>query len=273
MRIKLRRLTFFVAATFLAGTQFALGGPVNFYAFNGSLTDTGSSPITLAYSTNDSSQTPVYSNNVPAGYTGQSLSLDGNNSVAIGTPSSSQTVDAPYTFDAWVNVADLKNPRTFFGTRTGSDTSFDVKFGTVGQNGQGTDTGIHGDIGTGGGWLNTGADSAAFAYTPGTWYNVAYVVDTSSYTIYINGVESATNSLGGTALLYDMTHTLNIGNAGGGSNEYFSGDIFNLGIWNTALSAAEIQALASPVPEPTSFALLGLAAVGMAVVARRRRAG
>ncbi len=249
----------------------AIPVPVDSYNFTGSnLMDGGTNGNNLTAGGADAASVS-YSSNVPAGFTGQSVSLDGANFLYSANTNS---VSGSFTLDLWVNlstsVASTGGAHTFFGTRGPNDASFDAKLGNLG--GSSTVSGIHGDIGTGvtnGSWLTTAADDP-YTYNTGTWYNIAYEVTPTGYTIYANGNSVGSGSYGtNTPLLYDVNHTITIGdaaNTGGNAGEYFKGLIYDVNIYNSALSQSDIRTL---VPEPGSLALclLGLPAI----VARRRR--
>jgi hypothetical protein len=145
------------------------------------------------------------------------------------------TINSQFTVGAWVKPLDDTNPISIFGTRS-VDYGFDMKF-------QSGDT-IHGDIGNGTSWITTTAD-ASFSYTTGTWYHVIYVVNATSYTIYVNGnnVDSGTYA-SDTPLFSNATHNIYIGQSGAsGDNEFFNGSIDEAMVWNRALSSSEIQDL------------------------------
>jgi hypothetical protein len=101
---------------------------------------------------------------------------------------------------------------------------------------------IHGDIGTGTGWLTYSAD-ATYSWSQNNWYHIAYVVNSTSYNIYVNGnlVGSGTYNTA-TPLLYDSTHNLKIGWSGY-TGEYFIGIIDEVMIYDRALSATEVTTL------------------------------
>ena len=102
-----------------------------------------------------------------------------------------------------------------------------------------------------------------------TWHHIAYVGDSTSREIWIDGVEVDTDTSVGTAVFNGNFEI-------GGDDrfgEYVTGLYDDIAVWNEKLSDADIAALfagASPlvVPEPSSLALIGL---GGLLIARRRR--
>ena len=75
--------------------------------------------------------------------------------------------------------------------------------------------------------------------TSGIWHNACYVESSlSSRTIYLDGGSDATNT---TAANYSGLNSLNIGAFN--VIENFSGEIAEVGLWNTALTAPEIASL------------------------------
>ncbi len=101
-----------------------------------------------------------------------------------------------YTVSEWVKLNN-QNGTTLFATRTGGDTTFDMQY---------TSGVIHGDIGSGGGWLNTAANSGAVSLPTGTWNMVTYSVGFGGYNIYVNGVSRPLSGSGiawGAAKLVD----------------------------------------------------------------------
>ena len=150
------------------------------------------------------------------------------------------SVSGSYTIGMWVNssVGDGGPTATFFGTRSGSDQSFDVKF-------QGN-TVIHGDIGTGSAWLDTSADAGNFDYQAGQWHHIAYSVTPTGYTVYANGFALNSENFGpATPLLFDATHDIAVGAARVNLSENFSGFVDEVKIHDTSLAAAQVQQLAA----------------------------
>lgn len=144
------------------------------------------------------------------------------------------SLNAPFTISLWVKPNSAAGTIGLIGSRSPSDASFDLKL----QNGNQ----IHADIGTGSSWITTAAD-ATFPYSTGTWYHIVYVVTTTGYSIYANGKLLATGSFASTTpLLYNSTHTLNVGYTSCCS-EYFNGVIDDVRIYNRALNTSEVQQL------------------------------
>lgn len=111
----------------------------------------------------------------------------------------------------------------------------------------------NGVVGFGVGNPNTTLPSAV-SINNGQWHHVAVTRTSSSglMTVYIDGVQSATTN--GPTGVRDAPAAMRIGSilSGGG---FFSGSIDEVRIYNTVLSAAEINALANPIaaPQITSF--------------------
>ena len=77
-----------------------------------------------------------------------------------------------------------------------------------------------------------------------TWYHLAGVFDdtNNTYKVYINGAEVLSDT-GFTWTPQAGTGTLHLGSTG--SSQYFDGQLDDVRLYNRALSAAEIQALAA----------------------------
>ena len=140
-----------------------------------------------------------------------------------------------------------------------------------------TDTGADCIIGTrnGGTWhkidLAGTSNWAGVSYpnlADDTWHHIAYVGDSTSVRIYIDGELKGTDTS-------TPTTTFNGPLEIGGTSRYTedtTGLMSDVAIWNEALTLDRIQALAAggPVPEPATMALLGIG--GLLVLRRRRRA-
>lgn len=118
------------------------------------------------------------------------------------------------------------------GSRSPQDHAFDLKYKPAGY--------LHGDIGDGAGWITTTADASTIFQT-NVWYHVACVATTNGYAIYQDGVQLTNASYASAApLLFDVNHVLNLGR--GHPNEYLTGEMDEVRIWNVARTGAEISA-------------------------------
>ena len=119
-----------------------------------------------------------------------------------------------------------------FGTRFGSDITFDVKFQYT--------QGLHGDVGNGSEWLST-----AVNYFPGiklgNWYHIVYAVQTNKTEIYLNGKLGTTITYNGTPLLMKSNQNMRIGVSC--DSEYGKKEIALVRIFNYALSSSEVKTL------------------------------
>ncbi len=122
------------------------------------------------------------------------------------------------------------------------------------------------------GFYSNDTQSTGPAIAANTWYNVAWVYNASTQTqsIYVNGELATNGSSGGHPAFAGTGETATIANDCCGGQ--LKGDITHLFVWGgTALNQDQIRQ-AMLLPEPSSFALIGFAAVGLLVAARRRRA-
>ena len=137
-----------------------------------------------------------------------------------------------YTASAWVYANPFTADNGILGTRFGGDQTFDMKL-------MGNSL-IHGDIGNGGGWLDTNAD-ANVSLNANTWYMVTYSGSSTGYAIYLNGVQVGSGGLSSAPLSMQQGQTLGIGQCAPG--ELFTGLIDEVSIYNTALSASDVAAI------------------------------
>ena len=97
------------------------------------------------------------------------------------------------------------------------------------------------------------------------WYNFAVTWTGSAYTFYANG--ASLGSVSNSDPIPTASAPLTIGESEGLG--FLNGRIENVGIYNVALSASQIAALAS-VPEPASVVMLGLGLLGILALGGRR---
>ena len=93
-----------------------------------------------------------------------------------------------------------------------------------------------------------------------TWTHVAVTADGSNYQFYVNGVaHDGEFSTGSYNAPPSVTANANVGRQSAAGVRRFNGSMDELRIYNSALSASEIGALAGAAPEPAeTFAFLGL---------------
>jgi autotransporter-associated beta strand protein len=197
-------------------------GVVARYAFDGDTTDASGNG-------RDGALTGVGAGFVPGRF-GQALELTGSQYVAVPFDAGLQLTN--FTVSAWVRMT--ASPGTFgiVGTRFGGENTFDAKIQA---------TLLHGDIGSGTGWLTTAAD-AAVALPIDAWQMVTYVVTANGYRIHLNGAQIAAGAFAGVPLFMKAGQTLGIGNDYSGG-EYMNGLIDDVNIYGRALTASEIGAL------------------------------
>ena len=90
-------------------------------------------------------------------------------------------------------------------------------------------------------WKVTTGDN----FTAKTWHHVVATSNgIGTMAIYIDGVsQTLTSSGSGDGTIQNTTSKVIIGASGNGTYKYFDGSIANVGIWNRALSASEIESI------------------------------
>lgn len=177
-----------------------------------------------------------------AGQYGQAFNLNGSNSIAL-----SGSVNGPLnitgaglTVAAWVNLNTYSSPNS-------NQAIFD-KYFSGGFNGYMLGVANSGHLT---GFLSTTVTGASFFSVDGgvpvgvnTWAFVAMTYDGATARLYLNGVQTASVPLTGN--ITPNGFDARIGNDNGGATTYgLNGRIDNLSVWNRALSASELVALAA----------------------------
>lgn len=130
-------------------------------------------------------------------------------------------------------------------------------------------TAPNGQIRVGDQWTSTGEPFSA----PGVFAHYAVTVDpgTSSTFLYVDGALAASRTF---AIAVSASGTTTrLGRQFDPFDEYFAGAIDEFRVYSGALTEAEVSTLAAPVPEPSTFVLIGAGFAGLAVWRRRRADG
>jgi RHS repeat-associated protein len=180
-----------------------------------------------------------------AGQIGGAASFNGSSQINIAT---SGALSGAFTIEAWAKPVGWNGygDAGVYGSRRPQDASFDAQL---------TPSGVHGDIGTGGYWLTTGAD-AGFSDALNVWHHLVYAATASGYSIYADGVLKASGSLSAAPLLYDANHILMIG-TGGYPGDTFNGVIDEVRVSSTARAADWIAAEYNNQSSPATFYAVG----------------
>jgi len=213
------------------------------------------------------------------GLFGQAASFNGIGSVGSGRGirvphSNSLNLSSAMTLAAWVNPTNANDPNVGVIFKGDLDFSFGAYDLLIGHFPSGQPGNIVDRAGT---LLNNdsvNAVSPAQAINLGAWQHLATTFDGSDLRLFINGVEVASTPFTGT-ITQEMS-PLWIGQRFD-PRFLYAGLIDEVRIYDTALSSSEIAALAefpaspSPVPEPSSLALLGIGAFCLVGFRLRRR--
>ncbi|MEI7780475.1 MAG: LamG-like jellyroll fold domain-containing protein [Planctomycetota bacterium] len=151
-----------------------------------------------------------------------------------------------FTVSAWIWLTEPPAYSGILGTRHGGDHTFDVKVNA---------DQVHGDIGTGGNWIQTavnfgardvGTDGQGGRLKVGRWYLVTYVIDDAAKQcrLYLGGDLKKTIPYKGTPRLMKSDQTLRIGCSS--HDEFMDGVIDDVKIWNLPLTDAQVRSLARP---------------------------
>jgi len=146
---------------------------------------------------------------------------------------STGSLTGTFTVECWVLDHKPNLGGTILSSRITNDFGMDIKFRQAKR--------FHADIGDGSKWLVKNAN-ATYAYQGDTWYHLAYVVTTNSYSIYVNSKleDKAAIFPAGNPMLYDASHGLCIGMDNRDADD-LDGNIAELRIWQTARTQNQIE--------------------------------
>jgi hypothetical protein len=109
----------------------------------------------------------------------------------------------------------------------------------------------------------------------GNWYLLGLTYDGLNQFAYLNGVQLGNiENVGLPASItpYQFTDPLKIGIDINSAGPWFQGYMYDVTLYNAALSASEVSQLYA-IPEPSTYALFGIGAIGLLMVLRRKRTG
>ena len=179
----------------------------------------------------------------------------------LGFATTSSTGEA--SLSMWINPAALTNDMRLFSQLTGG-------VGQAGAAGLFTGGGIQ--VWSGSAWQIA---MPAGNLTTGSWQHLAFVWTNDSVQAFLDGTPFAPATARFDYAAADFGLGARFLNAYGTG---FDGIYDDVSVWNHALSLSEVTTLASgasllaaPVPEPSSFLLLGMGAVGLMNNRRRKR--
>jgi hypothetical protein len=170
---------------------------------------------------------------VPPVANSYSLSLDGTDDHAEVTGSSEIQISYPLTISAWIYPtanASSNNIRTI------------ISWGSAAE-GQGRIFGLLDSTNNLAFWAYQSSLNSTTTLSLNTWYHVAATVDTGSTKLYINGSLDTTGSNTLNSFTYSKTHVGELYYSQTTAARHFAGNIDELALFNSVLSADEITQL------------------------------
>ncbi len=175
--------------------------------------------------------------------------FDGSSNVMIPYASKFAGADNAFTVSLWFSdfngsAAQFNQPLPLLNVETGGGASaYHLDINVCGNYACNGLTGIHGDVGTGSGWLSTSI-GYPFSFSKNTWYSVTEVFYPSRWELYLNGIEvSSGNYINiGTASLAGPGDSIYLGSAPG-SSAGFTGQIADLQVYDSTLDKKQVMQL------------------------------
>jgi hypothetical protein len=169
----------------------------------------------------------------------QAFSFNGSNALVDVGHDPSLNISGSLTVSAWVNVQSLIHAEYLFAD---FDSTGKLSQGSLGILATGEFFWFQGNQGVSNGWVEP---FGATRVNLNQWYHVAVVRDDNAKTItlYVNGVQDGSVSYAGIPVLPLQGDKLLGGSGPGFARDSFSGLLDDVGLFNRALSAAEIQSI------------------------------
>jgi hypothetical protein len=229
-------------------------GLVSFYSFNGNANDSVGGNNGTAYGATQTAD--QFGNPIGAYY------FDGINNY-INTTARFSTGNAAKSFSIWFNPSVIKRGWLIDGGLNQDGQAFGLFY----ESNYSPGLLFHGN--------NTYDVLVSNDTQAGYWYNAVVTYDGSTLDCYLNGTLRASSTVTLNTSFSDILigSRLDASNSEQPTDAYFKGVIDNVGIWNTALSSSQVSQLYTlqSAPEPSTYALFGIGAIGMLMVMRRKK--
>ena len=171
-------------------------------------------------------------------FTNPYLTFNGSNSdIRISDNALLEPGSGDWTMEVWINVSNSTGSRVVLGKIATGGTSADISYAIIILNGN-----IRADFNSG---AFSAVSTADYSLTLNTWYQFTYVfnnVSSNDIITYVNGQYSSTITHS-YASLQNTTTDLYLGsyNAGAVYQQWFSGKMGIVRIYNSALSASDVS--------------------------------
>jgi hypothetical protein len=150
------------------------------------------------------------------------------------------------TVSVWVNGSDFSGGHRLVAN---SHTDIDLKGFQLAIGGGGTVGGF--SVGNGSAYGDASITQTSQTVETGRWYHIVGVYDGATVKCYLQGAQVASTAFTGGTLSAGVGPGLSVGRNPPGNNDYFTGAMFDVRLWDRALSAAEVLALYQAQPATT----------------------
>lgn len=212
-----------------------------------------------------------------AGQVGQALEFDGNDYIDVPhhadlAPANTMTVSAWFKPNSF-NLGSMSWPTILKKTNDAEVSGFSMEIGGIYERTPSVKFVVNSTVGN--------ESTANYPVTTDTWYFFAgtyeynSTADQSTLTTFFGpnfqSLQSSVTTFDGP--LKHSSEDLNIGrdNWNTGSSRYFNGIIDDVRIYDEALTGAQVNDLYAMVPEPSTFVIFTIGALGLLAVTRRKR--
>jgi hypothetical protein len=208
--------------------------------------------------------------------------FNGSSSISVAPTTQLNMPASGFSMTAWVNVDTFSNTggNTYYdilsagGVTHDYDDAYNLKLNSQSISSQLTGSGYSHIKYFQDGYNLSNDPSESSIMSASNWYLVALVYDGNNQYAYING-NALTNQSGisGNIQPYNLTNPLYIGSRDlppEGYDMWFKGYMYDVTLYYGALTSQQINQLYT-IPEPSTYALFGLGAIGMLMVLWRKK--